>query len=101
MKTAAHDVDVAKNSDDLRKMERLLAFGPRKRGIKGVSKAFSSVFLSAFSISERLQVCFCRGQRVEDDQRHKQEFDAIYEELDSMLAYENTSKPPIFTMEAT
>eukprot|EP00434_Breviolum_minutum_P032748 symbB.v1.2.028961.t1/scaffold3122.1/size63105/5 len=46
VKSAAHDVDVAKNSDDIRKLER---------------------------------------QRAEDDQRHKQEFDAIYDELDQTL----------------
>ncbi|CAL1172868.1 unnamed protein product [Cladocopium goreaui] len=48
VKSAAHDVDVAKNSDDIRKLER---------------------------------------QRVEDDQRHKQEFDGIYDELDQMLGW--------------
>jgi len=47
VKSAAHDVDVAKNSDDIRKLER---------------------------------------QRAEDDQRHKQEFDAIYDELDQKTA---------------
>ncbi|CAE7899727.1 Scn11a [Symbiodinium microadriaticum] len=43
VKSAAHDVDIAKNSDDLRKLER---------------------------------------QKAEDGQRQKQEFDAIYDELD-------------------
>merc|ERR1719504_55473 len=46
VKTAAHDVDIGKNSDDLRKIER---------------------------------------QRVEDNQRHKQDMDAVYEELDQKV----------------
>mmetsp|Transcript_26578 Transcript_26578/g.58075 ORF Transcript_26578/g.58075 Transcript_26578/m.58075 type:complete len:754 (+) Transcript_26578:83-2344(+) len=50
VKSAAHDVDVAKNSDDIRKLER---------------------------------------QRVEDDQRHKQEFDGIYDELDQKVTEKN------------
>jgi len=47
VKSAAHDVDIAKNSDDLRKLER---------------------------------------QKAEDGQRQKQEFDAIYDELDQKVA---------------
>ncbi|CAE7247318.1 Scn11a [Symbiodinium natans] len=47
VKSAAHDVDIAKNSDDLRKIER---------------------------------------QRADEGQRQKQEFDAIYEELDQKVA---------------
>mmetsp|Transcript_5984 Transcript_5984/g.9689 ORF Transcript_5984/g.9689 Transcript_5984/m.9689 type:complete len:331 (+) Transcript_5984:2-994(+) len=50
VKSAAHDVDVAKNSDDLRKLER---------------------------------------QRAEDDQRHKQEFDGIYDDLDQKVTEKN------------
>eukprot|EP00439_Symbiodinium_sp_Y106_P010572 s2376_g1.t1 len=46
VKSAAHDVDIAKNSDDLRKLER---------------------------------------QKAEDGQRQKQEFDAIYDELDHFI----------------
>jgi len=46
VKSAAHDVDVGKNSDDLRKLER---------------------------------------QRAEDNQRHKQDMDAVYEELDQKV----------------
>ena len=45
MKSAAHDVDIGKNSDDVRKLER---------------------------------------QRAEDNQRQKQDMDAIYEELDEV-----------------
>merc|ERR1719310_1351049 len=48
--TAAHDVDIGKNSDDLRKIER---------------------------------------QRVEDNQRHKQDMDAVYEELDQKVYEKN------------
>merc|ERR1712072_429997 len=50
VKTAAHDVDVGKNSDDLRKLER---------------------------------------QRAEDNQRHKQDTDAVYEELDQKVYEKN------------
>merc|ERR1719146_293603 len=50
VKTAAHDVDIGKNSDDLRKIER---------------------------------------QRVEDNQRHKQDMDAVYEELDQKVYEKN------------
>jgi len=46
VKSAAHDVDIGKNSDDLRKMER---------------------------------------QRAEDNQRQKQDMDAVYEELDQKV----------------
>jgi len=46
VKSAAHDVDIGKNSDDLRKLER---------------------------------------QRAEDNQRHKQDMDAVYEELDQKV----------------
>lgn len=52
MKSAAHDVDVAKNSDDLRKMERLPAFGPRKLRVLSCFK----LFLSCFSPSEASEV---------------------------------------------
>merc|ERR1719343_1767642 len=50
VKSAAHDVDIGKNSDDLRKLER---------------------------------------QRAEDNQRMKQDFDAIYEELDQKVYEKN------------
>merc|ERR1719401_1346311 len=50
VKSAAHDVDIGKNSDDLRKLER---------------------------------------QRAEDNQRHKQDSDAIYEELDQKVYEKN------------
>merc|ERR1719424_2515181 len=50
VKSAAHDVDVAKNSDDTRKLER---------------------------------------QRAEDNQRHKQDMDGIYEELDQKVYEKN------------
>merc|ERR1719310_1713827 len=50
VKSAAHDVDIGKNSDDLRKIER---------------------------------------QRVEDNQRHKQDMDAVYEELDQKVYEKN------------
>merc|ERR1719229_269188 len=50
VKSAAHDVDIGKNSDDLRKLER---------------------------------------QRAEDNQRHKQDCDAIYEELDQKVFEKN------------
>jgi len=50
VKSAAHDVDVGKNSDDLRKLER---------------------------------------QRAEDNQRHKQDMDAVYEELDQKVYEKN------------
>uniref|UniRef100_A0A7S4T6F5 Uncharacterized protein n=1 Tax=Alexandrium monilatum TaxID=311494 RepID=A0A7S4T6F5_9DINO len=50
VKSAAHDVDIGKNSDDLRKVER---------------------------------------QRAEDTQRHKQDVDAIYEELDQKVYEKN------------
>ncbi|CAK9055959.1 unnamed protein product [Durusdinium trenchii] len=50
VKSAAHDVDIGKNSDDLRKLER---------------------------------------QRVEDNQRHKQDVDGIYEELDQKVYEKN------------
>merc|ERR1712185_729184 len=46
VKSAAHDVDIGKNSDDIKKMER---------------------------------------QRAEDNQRHKQDMDAVYEELDQKV----------------
>jgi chromosome segregation ATPase len=46
VKSAAHDVDIGKNSDDVRKLER---------------------------------------QRAEDNQRHKQDMDAVYEELDQKV----------------
>jgi hypothetical protein len=46
VKSAAHDVDVGKNSDDLRKLER---------------------------------------HRAEDNQRHKQDMDAVYEEMDQKV----------------
>jgi hypothetical protein len=50
VKTAAHDVDIGKSSDDLRKLER---------------------------------------QRAEDNQRHKQDMDAVYEELDQKVYEKN------------
>eukprot|EP00933_Yihiella_yeosuensis_P037547 TRINITY_DN3150_c0_g2_i1.p1 TRINITY_DN3150_c0_g2~~TRINITY_DN3150_c0_g2_i1.p1 ORF type:complete len:500 (-),score=121.62 TRINITY_DN3150_c0_g2_i1:292-1608(-) len=50
VKSAAHDVDIGKNSDDCRKLER---------------------------------------QRAEDNQRHKQDTDAIYEELDQKVYEKN------------
>eukprot|EP00441_Pelagodinium_beii_P039863 CAMPEP_0197648302 /NCGR_PEP_ID=MMETSP1338-20131121/27669_1 /TAXON_ID=43686 ORGANISM="Pelagodinium beii, Strain RCC1491" /NCGR_SAMPLE_ID=MMETSP1338 /ASSEMBLY_ACC=CAM_ASM_000754 /LENGTH=770 /DNA_ID=CAMNT_0043222279 /DNA_START=102 /DNA_END=2414 /DNA_ORIENTATION=+ len=50
VKSAAHDVDIGKNSDDVRKLER---------------------------------------QRAEDNQRHKQDIDAIYEELDQKVYEKN------------
>merc|ERR1719492_704856 len=50
VKSAAHDVDIGKNSDDTRKLER---------------------------------------QRAEDNQRHKQDCDAIYEELDQKVYEKN------------
>merc|ERR1719229_1340248 len=50
VKSAAHDVDIGKNADDLRKLER---------------------------------------QRVEDTQRHKQDMDAVYEELDQKVYEKN------------
>jgi len=46
VKSAAHDVDISKNGDDIRKLER---------------------------------------QRAEDNQRHKQDMDAVYEELDQKV----------------
>merc|ERR1719146_125131 len=50
VKSAAHDVDIGKNSDDLRKIER---------------------------------------QRAEDNRRHKQDMDAVYEELDQKVYEKN------------
>mmetsp|Transcript_2323 Transcript_2323/g.6839 ORF Transcript_2323/g.6839 Transcript_2323/m.6839 type:complete len:800 (+) Transcript_2323:147-2546(+) len=50
VKSAAHDVDIGKNSDDIRKLER---------------------------------------QRAEDNQRQKQDVDAIYEELDQKVYEKN------------
>merc|ERR1719159_1575021 len=50
VKSAAHDVDISKNSDDARKLER---------------------------------------QRGEDNQRHKQDMDAVYEELDQKVYEKN------------
>merc|ERR1719221_170445 len=50
VKSAAHDVDIGKNSDDVRKLER---------------------------------------QRAEDNQRHKQDMDAVYEELDQKVYEKN------------
>merc|ERR1719198_520663 len=50
VKSAAHDVDIGKNSDDIKKMER---------------------------------------QRGEDNQRHKQDMDAVYEELDQKVYEKN------------
>jgi len=50
VKSAAHDVDIGKNSDDARKVER---------------------------------------QRAEDNQRHKQDMDAVYEELDQKVYEKN------------
>jgi len=50
VKSAAHDVDIGKNGDDLRKLER---------------------------------------QRSEDNQRHKQDMDAVYEELDQKVYEKN------------
>jgi len=50
VKSAAHDVDIGKNADDLRKLER---------------------------------------QRAEDNQRHKQDMDAVYEELDQKVYEKN------------
>lgn len=50
VKSAAHDVDIGKNSDDLRKLGR---------------------------------------QRAEDNQRHKQDVDGIYEELDQKVYEKN------------
>jgi chromosome segregation ATPase len=50
VKAAAHDVDIGKNGDDIRKLER---------------------------------------QRAEDVQRHKQDMDAVYEELDQKVYEKN------------
>merc|ERR1711924_507644 len=50
VKSAAHGVDIGKNSDDIKKMER---------------------------------------QRSEDNQRHKQDMDAVYEELDQKVYEKN------------
>merc|ERR1719229_125863 len=50
VKSAAHDVDIGKNADDLRKLER---------------------------------------QRAEDIQRHRQDMDAVYEELDQKVYEKN------------
>merc|ERR1712196_384966 len=50
VKSAAHGVDIGKNSDDIRKLER---------------------------------------QRAEDNQRHKQDMDAVYEELDQKVYEKN------------
>merc|ERR1719331_2744947 len=50
VKSAAHDVDIGKNSDDLRKLER---------------------------------------GRSEDNQRHKQDMDAVFEELDQKVYEKN------------
>jgi len=50
VKSAAHDVDIGKNSDDIRKLERT---------------------------------------RAEDNQRHKQDMDAIYEEVDQKVYEKN------------
>lgn len=50
VKTGGHDVDIARHSDDLRKLER---------------------------------------QRAEDNQRHKQDMDGIYEELDQKVYEKN------------
>merc|ERR1712054_200537 len=50
VKSAAHDVDISKNCDDLRKLER---------------------------------------QRAEDNQRHKQDMDGVYEELDQKVYEKN------------
>merc|ERR1719359_261010 len=50
VKSAAHDVDISKNSDDAKKLER---------------------------------------QRGEDNQRHKQDMDAVYEELDQKVYEKN------------
>jgi hypothetical protein len=50
VKSAAHDVDIGKNSDDLRRLER---------------------------------------NRAEDNQRHKQDMDAVYEELDQKVYEKN------------
>merc|ERR1712187_870015 len=50
VKSAAHDVDIGKNSDDIRKLER---------------------------------------HRAEDNQRHKQDMDAVYEELDQKVYEKN------------
>merc|ERR1739848_499934 len=50
VKSAAHDVDIGKNSDDIKKMERM---------------------------------------RSEDNQRHKQDMDAVYEELDQKVSEKN------------
>merc|ERR1711981_1360466 len=50
VKSAAHDVDIGKNSDDIKKIER---------------------------------------QRSEDGQRHKQDMDAVYEELDQKVYEKN------------
>merc|ERR1712230_39491 len=50
VKSAAHDVDISKNCDDLRKIER---------------------------------------QRAEDNQRHKQDMDGVYEELDQKVYEKN------------
>merc|ERR1712176_1105296 len=50
VKSAAHDVDIGKNSDDIRKLER---------------------------------------HRAEDNQRHKQDMDAIYEEMDQKVYEKN------------
>ena len=50
VKSAAHDVDIGKNTDDIKKIER---------------------------------------QRAEDNQRHKQDMDAVYEELDQKVYEKN------------
>merc|ERR1711939_1126130 len=50
VKSAAHDVDIGKNSDDIKKIER---------------------------------------QRAEDNQRHKQDMDGVYEELDQKVYEKN------------
>merc|ERR1712118_33730 len=50
VKSAAHDVDIGKNTDDIKKMER---------------------------------------QRSEDNQRHKQDMDGVYEELDQKVYEKN------------
>ena len=62
VKSAAHDVDIGKNSDDLRKLERQRA---EERCV--------------FFFNMSMMPTWSKSSNSEDNQRHKQDVDGIYE----------------------
>ena len=98
VKSAAHDVDIGKNSDDLRKLERQrieagLAFflWPQSRARLALFfltpthclclSASASLLAPSFpcSIPPCPEFGCFRSHGIQDNQRHKQDVDGIYE----------------------